>query len=277
MIKIFCSDKDDWKVKCAQRNYDKSLYDFTYANFDTHPKINSYDLVLPLYEKDIFILNDFYTKRSRNFLIPSNEVVHFCNNKKIFNTYLIENGFEQFIPKLLDEGKEFPYILKKNIDEWGLNSHIIDSKETEKKFAGLLNHPDYFKQEYIQGEDEYTTHFIFDNNKIVYGFTLHFKFPDEVFIKGLQSPSFKTAQINPVETLFKDLFEQILIQVNFNGVGCFNYKIVDGIPKIFELNPRVGGSLPLDLENFIDAYKKTCDRKSIKLNWLEKVKLVFTN
>jgi len=275
MIKILCSDKDDWKMKCSQQHYNKNLYKFTYTNFDAHPKINRYDLVLPLYEKDIFILNDFYKNTTGNFLIPSNEVVKFCNNKNAFNRHLIENGFEKYIPKLFDQKREFPYILKKNLDEWGLNSHIIDSEEKEKHFADFLNHPEYFKQQYIVGEDEYTTHFIFDKNKIVYHFTLHFKFPDKIFVKGLQSPSFKTAQISPVETMFSDLFEQILININFSGIGCFNFKIVDGIPKIFELNPRVGGSLPLDLENFIDAYKKTRVMFKVKPTWIEKIKKKF--
>lgn len=278
MIKILCSDKDDWKTKCDQQHYNKSLYVFKYINFDVLPKLNPYDLILPLYEKDILILNNSYKNQSGKYIIPSNEVVEFCNDKKKFNKYLIENGFEDYIPKILDQRKDFPYILKKSIDEWGLNSHIIDTEEKEQQLAEFLDNSEYFKQEYITGQDEYTTHFIFDKTKIVYHFTLHFKFPDSVFIKGLQSPSFKKAQINPTETLFADLFEKILININFSGVGCFNFKIVNGIPKIFELNPRVGGSLPLDLENFLDAYKKACTSIEMKKSWMEKLKMfLFRN
>lgn len=277
MIKILCSDKEDWKTKCNQQQYNKSLHSFDYTNFDLLPKLNQYDLVLPLYEKDIFILNNSYKNQSEKFLTPSNEVVKFCNDKKVFNRHLIENGFAEYIPKILDQKRAFPYILKKSVDEWGLNSHIINSEEKERQFATQLNNPEYFKQEYIIGEDEYTTHFIFDKNKIVYHFTLHFKFPDNIFIKGLQSPSFKTAQIKPTETLFSDLFEQILNNINFSGVGCFNFKMVNGIPKIFELNPRVGGSLPLDLENFINAYKNACSNSAKhKTMFTEKIKNFFS-
>ena len=32
-------------------------------------------------------------------------------------------------------------------------------------------------------------------------------------------------------------------EVGFEGLCCVNYKYRDGIPKILEINPRMGGSL----------------------------------
>ncbi len=277
MLNILCSDKDDWKVKCSQQHFDRTYYNFVYADFNKILRIKPFDLVLPLFEKDIFILNKYYT-RTKNFLIPSNKLVRFCNDKNAFNNYLIANGFSRFIPAMLHESKGFPYILKKSIDQWGENSYIIDSPEKELELLYLVNDPAYFKQEYIAGEDEYTTHFIFDKDKIAYDFTLHFRFPYTTYIKGSKSPAFKTAQINPTETLHTDVFEHILRTIKFRGVGCFNFKISNGLPKIFELNPRVGGSLPLDLVNFINAYKKACDNIEIEKGWVEKIRsLVLRN
>ncbi|MGN6646390.1 MAG: hypothetical protein ACTHJT_07660 [Cytophaga sp.] len=271
MLNILCSDKDDWKVKCSQQHFDRSYYNFVYADFDKLPRIKVFDLVLPLFEKDIVTLNKYYN-RSNNFLIPSNKLVRFCNDKSAFNNYLIANGFSRFVPEMLNETKSFPYILKKSIDQWGENSYIIDSAEKELELLHFVNDPAYFKQKYISGEDEYTTHFIFDKNKMVYHFTLHFKFPNTLYIKGSQSPAFTTAQINPTETLYADVFEHILSAIQFSGVGCFNFKVVNGVPKIFELNPRIGGSLPLDLVNFLDAYKKTCENIETENGWLAKIR-----
>jgi hypothetical protein len=41
--------------------------------------------------------------------------------------------------------------------------------------------------------------------------------------------------------------------LNFQGLCCFNYKLVDGQPVIFELNPRFGGSLPRDINRMLFA------------------------
>jgi hypothetical protein len=274
MLNILCSDKNDWKVKCSQQDFDPACYNFVYADFDKLPRIKPFNLVLPLFEKDIFTLNKYYS-RQKNFLIPSNKLVRFCNDKNAFNNYLIANGFSTFVPQMLNESTKYPYILKKSVDQWGENSHIIDSAAKELEMLHFVNDPAYFKQEYVSGKDEYTTHFIFDKNKIVYHFTLHFLFPYMVYVKGSQNPAFKTAQINPTETLYADVFERILSSIHFSGVGCFNFKVVNGVPKIFELNPRVGGSLPLDLINFIEAYKKACENAGTAENWLGKIRSVM--
>jgi carbamoylphosphate synthase large subunit len=40
-----------------------------------------------------------------------------------------------------------------------------------------------------------------------------------------------------------NLFAAMLRSINFDGLCCINYKIVDGRPFIFEINPRFGASL----------------------------------
>ncbi|MNC96669.1 hypothetical protein D3C83_141030 [compost metagenome] len=42
---------------------------------------------------------------------------------------------------------------------------------------------------------------------------------------------------------FLDSFCEILTLLKFEGLCCFNYKIKDSRPLIFEINPRFGGSL----------------------------------
>jgi predicted ATP-grasp superfamily ATP-dependent carboligase len=64
----------------------------------------------------------------------------------------------------------------------------------------------------------------------------------------------------PVETWFArqspypDLFAQILTRLDYEGTACFNYKIANGQPMIFEINPRFGGSLTQDVTAYADAY-----------------------
>ena len=44
----------------------------------------------------------------------------------------------------------------------------------------------------------------------------------------------------------------ILKKIAYKGLCCFNYKIVDDKPLIFEMNPRFGASLIRDLNNIIE-------------------------
>ncbi|MGN6648351.1 MAG: hypothetical protein ACTHJT_17630 [Cytophaga sp.] len=277
MLRILFSDKDDWKIKSEGR-YDKKKYTFSYAKFNRLWSIKKYDMVIPLYERDIHILNKRFKNSRHKFLVAANEVVDFCNDKFRFNTFLIEKGFGNNIPRILQESSGFPYILKKNLDEWGSNSHIVDSEEKEKLLGPLLSDPAYFKQEYISGVDEHTTHFIFTENKLQYFQTFKFTFQKASFVKGMANPPFKTSVIVPVETEHAEVFEKILQAIHYNGVGCFDYKIQDGVAKIFELNPRVGGSLPLDLINFLEAYKKLCFENAMQKRtvWQKVKTLLYT-
>jgi len=272
MLKILFSDKDDWKIKSEGR-YDKNTYDFNYADFSNVKSLRKYDIVIPLYEKDIHILNNRFSKRSSKYLVATNDVVDFCNDKLRFNNFLIKKGFKDNIPEILSPGAGFPYILKKNLDEWGQNSYIVDTAEKENALVHLAMDSNYFKQKYISGIDEHTTHFIFTNNKLQYHQTFKFTFPKTSFIKGMESPPFKTAVIVPVETAHADVFEKLLQVINYNGVGCFDYKIQNDVAKIFELNPRVGGSLPLDLINFLEAYNKLCKDNTLKKGFWDRMRL----
>jgi predicted ATP-grasp superfamily ATP-dependent carboligase len=68
------------------------------------------------------------------------------------------------------------------------------------------------------------------------------------------------ARRQPVVTSFDrgcdhvDLFSQILERLSYEGTACFDYKVVDGKPLVFEINPRYGGSLSGDVTAYLDAY-----------------------
>ncbi|HXQ15763.1 MAG TPA: hypothetical protein VN814_14185 [Caulobacteraceae bacterium] len=50
------------------------------------------------------------------------------------------------------------------------------------------------------------------------------------------------------------LLGEILSALDYQGTACFNYKVVDGKPLIFEINPRYGASLSVDVTGYVDAY-----------------------
>ena len=79
----------------------------------------------------------------------------------------------------------------------------------------------------------------------------------DYYIRGVRMQPFKNVQMSIVDPVFDAIFAKILAALEFEGVGCFNFKIIDEQPVIFELNPRYGGSLSRDINNFLTALKST--------------------
>lgn len=225
----------------AFTNHKITFHEITFEN------IANYDLVIPLNISDIEYLNDLPGLMINNMIpLPSIASVNLCNDKYLFNKTLIDNGFKDVIPKMGQDHK-YPYILKKKVDAWGENTHKIVSRLVEEQFSELLEDPDYFRQEAVPGGNEYATHVLVKNNKIVHSLNIEYIFDTELPIKGKDMVSYK--KICPCPHL--ELFESILELIDFNGLCCFNYKEVDRRPYIIEINPRFGASLSPFFFSFI--------------------------
>ncbi len=148
----------------------------------------------------------------------------------------------------------FPYILKKRIDEFGARSRIIHDKKEEQIFRKFIDSEDYFRQEYIAGYDEFTTHILMIGGHIVFHATLQFTFTKALFVKGVgcKATEGKVAACPQINT-----FASILNGLQFEGLCCFNYKYTHDQIKIFEINPRYGGSLTRFLPEMIKVYSKS--------------------
>ena len=42
--------------------------------------------------------------------------------------------------------------------------------------------------------------------------------------------------------------------LDYTGTCCINYKLADGVPMLFEINPRFGATLCADINPYLDAY-----------------------
>jgi carbamoylphosphate synthase large subunit len=150
----------------------------------------------------------------------------------------VAQGFESLIPKI-GRSQNYPYILKKKIDAWGKNSHVISNKQQEQAFSHLLESTDYFCQEFIPGRHEYATHILVKDGRIVCSLNIKYTFDSCTPIKGKDQPAYLAVSRCP----YLELFSDILNAIGFEGLCCINYKAVDGHPYVFEINPRFGGSL----------------------------------
>jgi len=180
--------------------------------------------------------------------IPSKDSILLCDDKYQFNQKLIKNGFGEFIPTM-DSELTYPYILKKKIDEWGQNCHIVSDAEQELNLSEIINSPNYFTQEIIRGKREYATHILFKDQKIVRSLNIKYSFDKEVSIKGKDTHNYTTICHCP----YIDIFSDILKSICFEGLCCVNYKVSDNRPQIIEINPRCGGSLTPYLFSFVES------------------------
>jgi hypothetical protein len=246
---VLFSRKDDWEWRIREkiRDFVPFFYDFNEINTD------HFDLVVPLSIHAQKYLNENHKSILRcKAIVPSNNAIDLCNDKKRFFEFLIKNGFGEFIPKT-NENCGYPYILKKKIGAWGEGLSVIIDEESERLHAGQLESEEYFRQEYIEAPDEYTTHIIIYDKKIVFHRTFQFTFAEKYFIKG---KCFKAIRRKVVDhSHLNHLFGMILNKVEYQGICCFNYKILKSTVKIFEINPRYGGTMTNFINEALISYR----------------------
>ncbi len=236
-MKILFSKKQDWE-EAISIGFQATGHGLVFDEFSS-ATIGNYDLVVPLTVQDAMLLNEMRPLIACNPLpIPTRESIELCNDKALFNRTLMANGFAHVIPQM-NGALPYPYIVKKSIDEWGKNSHIIRDARHEQELVALLAHPDYFCQAVIPGFTEYATHVLVKEQKIIWALNIQYVFANETPIKGKDAVLFTTLCRCP----YLEQFAAILRFLGFEGLCCVNYKVFDGRPFLFEINPRFGGSL----------------------------------
>jgi hypothetical protein len=245
-LKILFSPKLNWEP--IIKNGFKYTQHEVFFDEISSSNIKDYDLIVPLTIHDLKYLNEARNLIINNFIpIPSMENILLCDDKELFNKTLIAKGFGYLIPNIECE-QTYPYILKKKIDEWGENSHIIYNAKQEYIFSDALTNPEYFSQQLIIGSKEYATHILIKDMQIICSLTIEYNFETETPIKGKDEPIY-TKIIFPSPYL--KVFSSVLTTINFNGLCCINYKVYKNSPFIMEINPRFGGSLGLYFFSFI--------------------------
>ncbi len=246
---ILFSKVDAWEkpIKRTLENATLFFYEFDEVN----PK--NFDLIIPLSLRAQKYSNAHPGLLSpRQAIIPSDHCIDLCNNKESFYKFLVNNNFGMFAPKI-NTDLDFPYILKKRIGVWGLDILIIYNSQDEQKNLEKIQSDDYFKQELIPGKNEYASHVIMANKKIVFLKTVKYTFQENYFVYGKYHKPTTSKEVD--HSHFMQLFEDILIAMDFQGICCFDYKIVNQDLMIFELNPRYGGSLIRFLKDALQSYR----------------------
>jgi predicted ATP-grasp superfamily ATP-dependent carboligase len=236
-MKILFSNKTTWKPM-IEKGFKFTKHEISFEAF-LADRIQNYNLVVPLTISDLkFLSAERHLIANNPIPIPSLESIILCDDKYLFNKTLEKKGFGAVIPKM-NSHFSYPYILKKKIDAWGKNTHIIYNQEQELYFLNKRMSPEYFTQELIFGHNEYATHIIFKDKRIISSINNQYVFQNGTPVKGKDTPLYTKMCCCP----YLDMFSSVLLAINFEGLCCFNYKVIDNKPFILEINPRFGGSL----------------------------------
>lgn len=212
--------------------------------------LTAYDAVVPLRLSDYPALFDRPGLRGRAFIHPSPDTIALCDDKLALNRFLIAHGFADFIPKLRMPGPPWPWIWKRRLGWWGTQCHIVSNPADEREID--LTGDAWFAQEVIADPREDATHLLRVDGKIRYASTVVYDMASPVFVKGGRDAPVRTRFMPGCAWL--PIFSRMLSALNYEGTACIDYKTRDGRPLIFEINPRFGGSLAMDITAYLDAY-----------------------
>ena len=189
------------------------------------------------------------------FLAGKKNALDCMIQKKRFHDFMSDNNMSDIIPRLYLSAEEirYPCIVKPKLGGAGRGIRLVDSAED---LGNIGNDYDIF--EYIPGNEEYATSLLYKDGVILKHISYKKSFLKEYYIFQQEIPANIT--VTRCETQFVELFCQILDLLHQKQGNCtcsINYKIVDGPPKIFEINPRLGYTLacrPSDFKEMVEAY-----------------------
>lgn len=186
-------------------------------------------------------------------LLPSAAAETLSNDKWALNQALIDAGFAAHIPPMTgrvpQDRADYPLVRKKRRDEWGKSTRIVQGPQD---LAGF-DPGSEFLQALVPGADEYATHILMRDGVICFDRTVHYIMHGPQLVKGKFADARETIWLKATPQL--SLFRQMLAAIGFtDGICCIDYRLVDGMVQLFEINPRFGVSLSRRVDALLPAY-----------------------
>ncbi len=178
---------------------------------------------VPLMEDDILACPDA--------LRPSAIAIATLRDKAAFRDYAERERLDYLCPA---RTTTFPCMLKRTDSFSGTGVALVHSQtqlDTLLAQDPWLGHP-WILQEHVPDGIEYVTHMVAKDGVALWRCTYEY--------------SATKGRTTKRPTPFAEAVEAFLAPLAFSGPCCANYKIVGGHMKLFEINPRIGGSLMRD-------------------------------
>lgn len=204
------------------------------------PGGGDYDLVVPFSVEDLLAVCDDEQLRARNPLpLPTRAAIELCDDKAALNEHLRAHGFARHVPADVAAGSHYPYMLKRCRDAFARHAYRIAGPEDEAAHTDAVASPDYLRQEWIDGDTEFSAHLLFWGGRIQRALTVSFLMQPGGAVRGRD----RILLHRRCSDRHLGLFADMLRSVGFEGLCCVNYKERTGTPLVLEINPRCGFTL----------------------------------
>lgn len=250
--RILFGMKSDWLV-ALQRSCNPQRHSVFMANLATCD-LRAFDAIVPLTLSDQQELDR--TESTWPALIVPADIRSLCHDKLSLNQTLIDLGFGDFVPTLFGtlprDLAALPVVIKPRCGQWGQDTEVLDASPSEAVRA-KLSMGTHFAQRLVPGQTEFATHILMHRGEVRFCKTIEYDMGADRLVKGKSHVpvAHRWRDEAPVQP---ELLRMLQALGFGDGICCIDYRIVDGKPQVFEINPRFGGSLAGRVGDFLDEY-----------------------
>ncbi|MGR7996335.1 MULTISPECIES: hypothetical protein [unclassified Xanthobacter] len=206
------------------------------------PRDDLRTVVLPVMERHLLAC----PRDQHHGLLPQPHAVRTLADKSAFAAYVIREGLERYCPEIFAsiEAARMPCTIKRLDLNSGTGVEMATSQAQLERFAARPPWAGFpvLLQAYVPHTQEYVTHAVCREGRILLHRTYRMTLKKDVLIRRpnctqtCQSVTLTQAQLS--------MLESFLLPLRFSGPCNFDYVIrEDGTVCVFEINPRLGGSL----------------------------------
>jgi biotin carboxylase len=237
------SDASVWKQLSDIKSV--KLFSSTNETPITSNRRASKTVIIPLMESHLYEMPTNFTS-----LTSTPALVRLMADKLMLTKNLAAHGFDQFVPRTWTNHADstFPCILKRRDLNGGQGIRILKSANQLQEFLTELEFQEtqYFFQELISAKAEYVCHIVALKGEILFSNNFAYTMPDPEMIRGSSSHITFTNLGSILDQEVHGTFKKIIKHLNYSGPCNIDFKLINGVPKIFEINPRLGGSLMIN-------------------------------
>jgi len=245
---IYGFHSEDWNLALGPNskvwkllpNVDKVLAVEGLPEFLPKRKLFFNDCTIPLMENHIKTIPD-----SSTTLKPRLEILEKFANKKHFHLLLKDLNLDQYQPNVYSDQNitKFPIVLKRtNLNACQGIKIIFTRQELNDSLSqDMWRGKEIIIQEFIENTNEFVWHAVYKDGVRLWDTTIKYVKSNSLILRDpnseIDSIIFET---NPDAT---KVFDQIMCNTNYSGPCNIDFSYKSSNLKIFEINPRIGGSL----------------------------------
>jgi len=223
------------------------------------------ELIIPLTIEQKFLIIDHMEQLSHVKIIcdKNKQNTTLLDNKYEFCKYMIANNFNEFIPEvyitnynqtqIIHNKLTYPCIFKFHQESGSIGTAVLTNEDELNNAFFLMKRKNYIIQKYISGENEYAGHLYILNGDIKHFIVYMATNNRKNYIQyGSMKTCVRMPDFNLTNSACMNTFSELFKKLNYTGFACIDFKIIDNKLQIFEINPRLGGSLVCNITDLTD-------------------------